>query len=99
MFIYEIIHKTLSNHTPFILQEAEEEHDSDDLAEHERPSPTIDLSKIDLNNPEEALKMTKKSKTLMMFVTVSGDPTEAETDKITARWQSMLFNAHFNFQR
>ncbi|XP_033624886.1 LDLR chaperone boca-like [Asterias rubens] len=80
-------------------EDAEDEHDPDDLPEHKRPSPTIDMSKMDLSNPESAMKLTKKGKTLMMFVSVSGDPTQEETDDITVRWQSQLFNAHFNFQR
>ncbi len=80
-------------------EDAEDEHDPDDLPEHKRPSPTFDMSQIDLTDPEAALKLTKKGKTLMLFVSVSGDPTQDETDEITTRWQSMLFNAHFSFQR
>lgn len=35
----------------------------------------------------------------MMFVTVSGDPTEQETEEITALWQSSLFNANLQLTR
>ncbi|XP_038079159.1 LRP chaperone MESD-like [Patiria miniata] len=80
-------------------EEHEEEHDPDDLLEHERPPAKIDMSQIDPSNPESALKLTKKGKTLMLFVTVSGNPTEEETETITNQWQSMLFNAHYNFKR
>ena len=55
--------------------------------------------KIDPNNPEEMLKATKKKKILMMFATVSGNPTEDETEKITSLWQSMLYNANIEITR
>ncbi|KAH0620011.1 hypothetical protein JD844_014509 [Phrynosoma platyrhinos] len=43
--------------------------------------------------------MTKKGKTIMMFVTVSGEPTEKETEEITNLWQGSLFNANYDVQR
>nr|KAF6410985.1 mesoderm development LRP chaperone [Rousettus aegyptiacus] len=43
--------------------------------------------------------MTKKGKTLMMFVSVSGSPTEKETEEITSLWQGSLFNANYDVQR
>ena len=46
--------------------------EEDELPEWKRPSPKIDLSKLDVSNPENFLKMSKKGKTLMMFATVSG---------------------------
>ncbi|KAF2977709.1 hypothetical protein EK904_007677 [Melospiza melodia maxima] len=70
-----------------------------DLPEHKRPPAPIDFSKIDPGKPESILKLTKKGKTLMMFVTVSGDPTEKETEEITSLWQGSLFNANYDVQR
>lgn len=35
----------------------------------------------------------------MMFATVSGDPTEKETDELTALWQSSLYNANIEITR
>lgn len=35
----------------------------------------------------------------MVFATVSGDPTEKETEEITGLWQGSLFNANFDIQR
>lgn len=35
----------------------------------------------------------------MMFVTVSGNPTEKETEEITSLWQGSLFNANYDVQR
>ena len=43
--------------------------------------------------------MGKKGKSLMMFVTVSGDPTESESAEITGLWQSSLFNANLQCTR
>lgn len=43
--------------------------------------------------------MSKKGRTLMVFATVSGDPTEKETEEITGLWQGSLFNANFDIQR
>ncbi|XP_063952510.1 LRP chaperone MESD-like [Lytechinus pictus] len=82
-----------------IIPQEDEEKDPDDLMEHERPAPKIDFSKMDAKNPESILQMSKKGKTLMMFVTVSGDPTQEEAETITQRWQDQLFNANFQLQR
>lgn len=70
-----------------------------DLPEHKRPSAPVDFSKIDPGKPESILQLTKKGKTLMMFVTVSGSPTEKETEEITSLWQGSLFNANYDVQR
>ena len=57
----------------FFLQENDDEPLPDDeLPEWKREQPKIDLSQINPNDPESMLKATKKGKTLMMFVTVSG---------------------------
>ncbi|XP_054569358.1 LRP chaperone MESD isoform X2 [Eptesicus fuscus] len=70
-----------------------------DLPEHKRPAAPVDFSKLDPGKPESILKMTKKGKTLMMFVTVSGSPSEKETEEITSLWQGSLFNANYDVQR
>ncbi|XP_072134517.1 LRP chaperone MESD [Mobula birostris] len=84
-----------------LLEEWEKDDDIEegDLPEHKRTSPPIDFSKIDASNPESLLKITKKGKTLMIFVTVSGSPTEKETEEITSLWQGSLYNANFDVQR
>ncbi|XP_061451553.1 LRP chaperone MESD [Rhineura floridana] len=84
-----------------LLEQWEKDDDIEegDLPEHKRPSAPIDFSKIDLGKPENILRMTKKGKTLMMFVTVSGEPTEKETEQITNLWQGSLFNANYDVQR
>merc|ERR1712150_9045 len=77
----------------------DEELPEDELPEWKRPQPKVDISKLDPNDPEAMLKESKKQRTLMMFATVSGNPTEAETEQITQLWQSSLFNAHYEMQR
>ncbi|OCT86836.1 LRP chaperone MESD [Xenopus laevis] len=84
-----------------LLEQWEEDDDIEegDMPEHKRPPAPVDFSKIDPNNPESVLQMTKKGKTLMIFATVSGDPTEKETEEITSLWQGSLFNANYDIQR
>ncbi|XP_003921828.3 LRP chaperone MESD [Saimiri boliviensis] len=84
-----------------LLEQWEKDDDIEegDLPEHKRPSAPVDFSKIDPSKPESILQMTKKGKTLMMFVTVSGSPTEKETEEITSLWQGSLFNANYDVQR
>ncbi|KAF5906186.1 LDLR chaperone MESD, partial [Clarias magur] len=84
-----------------LLEQWEKDDDIEegDLPEHRRSPPPIDFSKVDPSKPEELLKMSKKGKTLMVFATVSGNPTEKETEEITSLWQGSLFNANFDIQR
>ncbi|XP_069321734.1 LRP chaperone MESD [Eulemur rufifrons] len=84
-----------------LLEQWEKDDDIEegDLPEHKRPPAPVDFSKIDPGKPESILKMTKKGKTLMMFVTVSGSPTEKETEEVTSLWQGSLFNANYDVQR
>jgi hypothetical protein len=71
----------------------------DELPEHLRPQPTIDMSKFDMNNPEALLQASKKGKTLMTFVIVNGTPTRNEADEITKLWQTSLWNSHIQAER
>ncbi|XP_028999725.1 LRP chaperone MESD [Betta splendens] len=84
-----------------LLEQWEKDDDIEegDLPEHRRPPPPVDFSKMDASKPEELLKMSKKGRTLMVFATVSGDPTEKETEEITGLWQGSLFNANYDIQR
>nr|XP_020474528.1 LDLR chaperone MESD [Monopterus albus] len=84
-----------------LLEQWEKDDDIEegDLPEHRRPPPPIDFSRVDTSKPEELLKMSKKGRTLMVFATVSGDPTEKETEEITGLWQGSLFNANYDVQR
>lgn len=73
--------------------------EDDELPEHLRPMPKVDFNNIDPNNPEELLQATKKGRTLMTFVSVSGNPTSEETEEITKLWQSSLWNNHIQAER
>lgn len=81
------------------VQEDEEPLEPDELPEHLRPQPQIDFSKMDMSNPENLLKATKKGKTLMSFVAVTGSPTRAESEEITKLWQTSLWNNHIQAER
>ncbi|CAD5122435.1 DgyrCDS10859 [Dimorphilus gyrociliatus] len=82
-----------------------EDTDPDELSEDElpdykkRPPPIYEKDIRNVKDPEEVLKMSKKGRVIMLFVTVSGDPTERETNDITRLWHGSLFNAHFDIQR
>lgn len=57
------------------------------------------MSKIDMSNPEALLQQTKKGRTVMTFVTVSGNPTRDEAEEITKFWQTSLWNSHIQAER
>ncbi|XP_060069380.1 LDLR chaperone boca-like [Ylistrum balloti] len=77
----------------------EDELEEDELPEWKREPPKVDLSQMDPSNPEAMLKMSKKGKTLMMFATISGGPTQKETEQISQLWHTSLFNANYDTQR
>lgn len=80
-------------------EEDEEPLEDDELPEHLRPAPQLDLSQMDMSNPEAMLQATKKGKTLMSFVAVSGNPTREECEEITKIWQTSLWNNHIQAER
>lgn len=49
--------------------------------------------------PEAIKSLNKKNQAIMIFATVSGNPTQAETEQITSIWQSSLFNANYQLTR
>ncbi|KAG7211245.1 hypothetical protein KM043_010558 [Ampulex compressa] len=70
-----------------------------ELPEHLRPSPKIDMSKIDLSNPDNVLKMTKRGKGVMMFVDVNSDIESEQAEVMMRIWQSSLQNNHIIAER
>jgi len=80
-------------------EEDEEELPEDEKPEHLKKPKPIDMTKMDMSNPDSIMKMSKSGKPTMMFVSVSGNPTEKESSDITALWQSSLFNANMEVQR
>jgi len=79
--------------------EDDEPLEPDELPEHLRPSPKLDMSQMDFTNPESMLKLSKKGKTLMAFVTLTGNPTRKECEEVTGIWQSSLMNSHISAER
>ncbi|XP_017778432.1 PREDICTED: LDLR chaperone boca [Nicrophorus vespilloides] len=80
-------------------EEDEDPLDDDELPEHLRPMPKIDMTKIDAADPESLLQMTKKGRTLMTFVNVAGKPTREKTEEVTKLWQTSLWNNHIQAER
>lgn len=83
----------------YLFQEDEEPLAPDELPEHLRPQPQIDMSKIDMSNPEALLQQTKKGRTVMTFVSVTNNPTREEAEEITKLWQTSLWNNHIQAER
>lgn len=73
--------------------------EEDELPEHLRPMPKVNFNEIDPNNPEKFVEASKKGRTLMTFVKVSGNPTRDETEEITKLWQGSLWNNHIQAER
>ena len=65
----------------------------------DRPRPQLDLSKLDMNNPGDVMKATKKGKTMMMFVRINNFKDREETEEITSLWQTGLYNNHVQAER
>ncbi|EGI66267.1 PREDICTED: LDLR chaperone boca [Acromyrmex echinatior] len=71
----------------------------DELPEHLRPAPKLDISKLDIKNPESMLKATKKGKGVMMFVDLQSNISEEQADVMTRIWQTGLQNNHIIMER
>eukprot|EP00088_Acartia_fossae_P005934 TRINITY_DN12691_c0_g2_i1.p1 TRINITY_DN12691_c0_g2~~TRINITY_DN12691_c0_g2_i1.p1 ORF type:complete len:207 (-),score=79.32 TRINITY_DN12691_c0_g2_i1:133-753(-) len=64
-----------------------------------KPTPSLDLTKLDLSSPEELLKASKRGKTVMMFVRMNGVSTKEEADQLSSVWQVGLQNNHIQAER
>jgi len=66
-----------------------------------KPKPKIDMQKILSagGNKEDIVMASKKGQPLMIFANVAGNPTKAQTDKISAYWQQSLQNGQIQVQR
>lgn len=80
-------------------EEDEEPLPEDELPEYLRKPPAIDLTKMDMSNPESVLQATKKGQTLMMFVTVANKPSRARAEELTKIWQTSLWSNHIQAER
>ncbi|XP_018494762.1 LDLR chaperone boca [Galendromus occidentalis] len=84
-----------------LLEQWDEDEDvpEDELPEHKRPPPKIDMSKFDPENPEAMLRMSKKGQTLMSFCTVTLPTTRERTEELSSLWQTALHNNHIQAER
>ncbi|XP_077279555.1 LDLR chaperone boca [Temnothorax americanus] len=80
-------------------EENDEPLEPDELPEHLRPLPKIDVSKLDTRNPESMLKLTKKGKGVMTFVDLQSNVSEEQADIATRIWQTGLQNNHITVER
>jgi len=65
----------------------------------DKPRPQLDLSKVDMTNPGEVMKATKKGMTVMMFVKINHFKSAEETEEITGLWETGLYNNHVQAER
>lgn len=69
-----------------------------------RKQQPIDFSKIDMSNPDNFMVASKKGKTMMIFVKVSGEklaepPSDQRVRDMTGIWQTGLWNNHWQSER
>merc|ERR1719259_1485774 len=65
----------------------------------DRPVAPVDFSKLDMNNPGDVLKATKKGKTVMLFAKINQFKSREETEEVSSLWQTGLYNAHIQGER
>ena len=82
-------------------EEDEEPLPPDELPEGhpDKPQPEIDFSKLDMNNPDELMKATKKGKTVMMFAKINKFKSRQETEEVSSLWHTAMYNAHIQGER
>ena len=81
-------------------EDIDEEDRYDDHDPRKPPPPTGGFDPLQFKgDPMALLKQSKKGKVVMLFVSVAGMPSRKDTEQITARWQTSLFNAQFQVER
>ncbi|XP_020608414.1 LDLR chaperone boca-like [Orbicella faveolata] len=81
-------------------EDIDEEDRYDDHDPRKPPPPTGGFDPLQFKgDPMALLKQSKKGKVVMLFVSVAGTPSRKDTEQITARWQTSLFNAQFQVER
>jgi len=80
-------------------EENDEPLEPDELPEHLRPISKIDVSKLDIKNPESMMRVTKKGKSVMMFIDLQSNVSEEQADIVTRIWQTGLQNNHITVER
>lgn len=78
----------------------DEKLEEDELPPHKRPPAAgFKMSDDIMKDPEQLMKLSKKGKTVMTFVSIGNNPTKDETEAITQRWQVGLLNNHLKCER
>jgi hypothetical protein len=78
----------------------QDDDDEDDDWRQQRKPMNFDINKLKGSGKDIVGSFNKKGKSLMMFVTVSGEGvSKDEAEKITGIWQSSLFNANYEVTR
>jgi len=77
----------------------EEEIPIDELPLYDVEPPPINMGKVNVKDPDSILIEGKRYRNLMFFAKVAGNPSRKETERISARWESGLFNAHIQIKR
>lgn len=80
-------------------EEDDEPLPDDELPLHKRKSSGIDLSQINLSDPELMMKLSKKGKPVMIFVSLFGLANKHELERVSALYQSSLMNNHLIAER
>ncbi|CAD5217656.1 unnamed protein product [Bursaphelenchus xylophilus] len=81
----------------------EEPLEEDEKPDHLKPRPGINIEELkkQAKNPDDLLRLSKKSQPVMMFVSVVDNGKKATrpfTEKMSDIWQSQLFNNHIDLQ-
>uniref|UniRef100_A0A069DMS1 Lipoprotein receptor-related protein chaperone MESD protein n=1 Tax=Clytia hemisphaerica TaxID=252671 RepID=A0A069DMS1_9CNID len=78
-----------------------DDEDDDFVDPRKKPPPKVDMQKVFKagGNKEDIIKASKKGQPMMMFVTVSGNPTREETETTSMLWQTSLQNNNIQVQR
>lgn len=75
-------------------EEGEEELPPEERPDHLKPQAGFDMSRLDINDPNSMLKMTKKNKPVMVFVNLRKSLSEQQVQERTAIWQQSMQNNH-----
>ena len=65
----------------------------------DKPQPQLDLSKLDMRNPDQLMMASKKGKTVMMFATILDFVDKEDSEEISSLWQTGLYNNHIQSER
>ncbi|KAL0129307.1 hypothetical protein PUN28_004185 [Cardiocondyla obscurior] len=70
----------------------------DELPEHLRPLPKIDVTKLNIKKSEDMLNL-KKGRSVMMFIDTHSEVTKEQADIASSIWQIGLQNNHITVER